>query len=167
MISFNSEEGYKDYFEKLQQEHVDLSAFVFGDGGDVDGEQRSGPSDGYKLWLNYYSPIRFAGQRDNYVGTISAEFSVMYAAAERDSTRAELQSFYQAAEAIVQQIFARIEKDYNEGVIDYSNEPQLSTLRFGRMERTRFGSSSYEGCLAQIDFHVALDMAYDESKWSS
>ena len=163
-MNLNSEDNYKSYFESLATSHVDVAYFRFGDEKDKSVEQRSGMQGGLMLWLDYYPPIQLAGQADNFLGEIVADFTVMQAVSDKKESREEQQVKYLACEEIMQQLLARIACDYQNDVL--TNLPIYNRSRFGRIVDTQYGATTYTGCTAELPFYVPLKMEYDPTKWT-
>jgi len=163
-MNFNTEAAYKAYFEAIATSHNDIDAFMFGDEYVITTGQPSNMSEGVTMWLDYYRPITIAGSTENCNGNNNTDSTTMQPTSDRKETTSEQQAVYKSCEDIVQQIFAKIAMDFQTEVLD--NEAQWSAGQFGRMQESMFAGTMYRGAAAELAFHYALNMEYDNTKWS-
>jgi hypothetical protein len=164
MIDFTDESTFRAYFEGLASGHVDINEFIYGDEQAAQ-NARSGSAGPFILWLDYYPPIQGRGEHDNYVGEVIANFTIMSPSSTRNSTPEEKQNIYNACEAIVRQVIAKVLKDYRESITSYGNH--VERFKLGQLDDITHGSTTYVGCGCELVFVVPQDFDYDETKWTN
>jgi len=157
--------SYRAYFQNVALKHKLINGFKWGDMDVVRNDNRSDMPASF-LWAQPYERVPY-GDPDSDNITKRKTAQVAYLKVRTSETFSDIDADYDAAEAIVEQIMAKILKDKRGGMVaaDYSLiATSISTWSTAPVHYL-FGSTEYIGWELRIDFKDNANLQYDETKW--
>jgi hypothetical protein len=156
MYDLTDFDSYKEYFELISEEHLQIDGFAYGDQDVQNNEIRTWK--GKRLWLWPYGPVRIEDNRsDNYLQR--KEGSLFIGGAAPSAKYEDEDVFLNDCEAIVKSLISRILKDlYEQKIVT-----RLNGYSFERVVLT--GSTRMIGCELKFFFYDPSGFEYDESQW--
>lgn len=164
---------YKAYFEAVATEHIAIDGFKWGDQEVIMNDNRSDMA-ARVLWVMPYEAARYGDKySDNVQKTKQARVCYLLVPAS-NSFDHMLQAFVDA-EAVIEQIIARIYKDKAGEAVMLGEPPvaswtmivsDVSSWTTGPVEMT-IGATKYAGCELMMDFRDNAGLEYDPTKWNT
>jgi len=157
--------AYREYFHNLALKHKQINGFKWGDMDVVRNDNRSDLEDSF-LWAQPYERVPYSDpDSDNITKRKTAR--VAYLKVRTSEAFSDIEADYDAAEAIVEQIMAKILVDKRGSLVgaDWSLiATSISTWSTAPVHYL-FGSTEYIGWELTIDFKDNANLQYDETKW--
>lgn len=160
-------ETYRNYFAALAASHVAVDGFKWGDKDVLRNDNRS-DMPARVLWATPYERAQYTDRgSDNVVKTKVAR--VAYFVVPDSNVFADEDLAFDACEALVEQILARLLKDKageDDGEGGWTMiATDINTWSTGPVEMT-VGSTRYIGYELQISFMDNVNLEYDVTKWA-
>lgn len=158
--------AYRNYFQNIATKHKEIDGFKWGDEDVLANDNRSDMPASF-LWTQPYEKFPFSDpDSDNITKRKKARVAFMKAI-ESNAAFSTIDAAYDAAEAIVEQIMAKILVDKRGAQVgaDYVMlATRIASWSAGPVHYT-FGSTPYVGYELEMDFHDPANMQYDATKW--
>lgn len=157
--------AYRNYFADIATKHVAIDGFKWGDKDVVRNDNRSDLPTRF-LWAKPYMQARYGDNNsDNVVKTKTAE--VGYLLTPDSELFADEDEAFDAAEAVIEQILARILKDKRGEMVEGEWTMLVTDIKSWTTSpiEHKLGSTKYVGWELKINFMDNTNLAFDASKW--
>lgn len=158
--------SYKAYFQAIASSHVDIDGFKWGNKDVIKNDSRSDLVARF-LWATPYENARYTDKSSDNVNKIKVA-RVAYMIVPESELYADEDLAFDACEAVIEQIIAKIMKDKAgqdvAGVWTMlATDPSSWTT--GPVEK-KLGSTKFIGWEMRINFIDNTSLEYDPSKWT-
>lgn len=157
----------RQYFQAIATAHKQIAGFKWGDEDVIRNDSRSDAPDSF-LWAQPYERFPyFAADSDNIIKR--KKVKVAYLKVRTSEKFSNIDADYDAAEAIIEQIMARLLRDKRG--MDVAGVWEQIATRFSSWYagpiHVTLGSTEYLGFELEIEFQDNTNMEYDATKWDA
>jgi hypothetical protein len=156
--------SYRQYFQNIATKHKQIDGFKWGDLDVVRNDNRSDIPAAF-LWAQPYERVPYSDPGDNV--TKQKKARVAFVKVRTSETFSDIDADYDAAEAIMEQIMAKILLDKYGAQVGANWEQIATSISSWVISPMQYeiGSTKYVGFELEMTFIDNANMEYDATKW--